>query len=827
MEVSKDYLEQLRQEDIEFFAKKYVEFFSDCFGKNSIEQRQIFYSEIKSILNSNVSEYIVDDTILGWSGGGESRGDKIYLSNATYEDQSVRIHELVHSFNHIDKKVQGLKDFNQNLILKNLDEGSTEMIAQLMVGNEKLEMTSYQEDVKLANFITNIVGKDIMIQATRGNPQILSNEIDRILGTSNFLLYLEQVKREYNELSDMSWGTTGFFGDTEVPKDEQLLAKLKLELIRNRSSIDILYDAIQRTNNIELIQKFDEVDQKYGYDYMFSKAISKKIEFDSTKPTLASVQQEQIKREIEQLNSSEYEPINELKIELLSFIYDQIDFQKYFVGKTNYEYGVYNLTEEDEKYSANFKSSLDGKSERLGGHLGIDGVGCRVSEINNVIFQINNEYANKIFISDLGFDELTDKRLEIISEQLLIAKQKEILKDSAIFIRNTFLAKEFSFFDVETLDEMISDLIKELDMKEQQIIDKYKKEDVAPIKNNEKQNLDNNHEIIVTKESIEQLLKVHLDVIRGYEHQIVNGQEIFMPVMKTTQELFQEQGRLFQKIEVLYDKGDIDLRTKKAFDSELIHQFNILKEKIDNIKHEQYTNQIHQESENQITEDQNEIQMRNYLKTRIKNLTNIQVSDNKGYVGNGAMILKSKQELIEEKEQMEELIDDLLVNNRIDLNEKNRLINFIREEYKNMILKAPNESSNLLDDYNQMLNQLNQQPQQANEKREVADIDLDHEYLIYHINSKCMDQVNLYRTNYDYDMLADEQKEELDKKILEVLKLELDNDESYIVRKKQILEKVKESLGINPDLHDIDMYDLIESFDTPEIIESIEGKKIR
>ena len=223
----------------------------------------------------------------------------------------------------------------------------------------------------------------------------------------------------------------------------------------------------------------------------------------------------------------------------------------------------------------------------------------------------------------------------------------------------------------------------------------------------------------------------------------------------------------------------------------------------------------------------NEMQMQNYMKTRIKNLTNIQISDNKGYVGNGDMVLKSKQELIEEKEQLEELIDDLLANNRIDTNEKNRLINFIKEEYKNMILKAPDTNSNLLDYYDQMLNQLNQQNQQVNEKKEVVDIDLDSEYLIYYINSKCMDQVDLYRSNYDYDMLEDEQKEELDKKILEVLKVELDNDESYITRKKQILERVKENLGINSELHNIDIYDLIESFDTTEIIENIEGKKTR
>lgn len=820
MEVSKDYLEQLRQEDIEFFAKKYVELFSDCFGKNSIEQKENFYSEIKSILYSNVSEYIVDDTILGWSGGGEARGDKIYLSNTTYQNQAVRIHELVHSFNHIEKRVHGLRDFNRNLVLRNLDEGSTEMIAQLMVGNERLEMTSYSDDVKLANYITNIVGKDIMLQATRGNPQLLSDEVDKLLGTSNFLQYLEQVKNEHNELLDMSWGTTGPFGDTEVPKDEQLLAKLKLEVIRNRTSIDMLYDAIQKTNNMDLLQKFEDVDQKYGYDYIFFKAISKKIEVDPTKPTLASVQQEQIKREIQQINSGEYEPINELKIELLSFVYDQIDFQKYFVDKTNYEYGIYNMTEEDEKYSANFKSSLDGKSERLGGHFGINGVGYRVNEINNVMFQINNEYANKIFISDLEFDELTDKRLEIISEQLLIARQKEILKDSGIYIRNCFLSKQFTFFDVEILDEMIENLIKELDIKEQQIVEKYKNGNtVEPIENNENINIENNQEIIINKEYIEKFLNVHLDVIRGYEHQVINGQEIFMPVMKTTQELTQEQGRLFQKVEELYDNGDLDLITKRAIDTELIHQFDGLREKVESIKKDQQTTQVQQNNQNINQQDNIQVVKEKIIVTKesIEQLLKIHLDVIKGYqpqIINGQEIympvLKTNQELTQEQGRLFQRIEQLYEDCQLDFSIKRQMQTQLSKEFE--ILKSKvdeiNKSNSINNQNNQPKNQNESNSQSlpiSNEKVEKVD-EIPEQFISAYERVYDQEVISIMREKYGYYYMSDEEKEEFDSKLYESMdesKKESSNepeDESLIDLRRKSWQAIKNQYFSNPDL---------------------------
>jgi len=125
-------LEFLRKEDIDFFAKRYAELFGKYFDKITPEQISEFENQIKSILNKNVTMYVVDDKLLDVSHAcGLCLANKIVLSSYHYEDKIVRMHELVHAFNHIDTEIEGLKDFKNNFILKNIDEGSTEMIAQL------------------------------------------------------------------------------------------------------------------------------------------------------------------------------------------------------------------------------------------------------------------------------------------------------------------------------------------------------------------------------------------------------------------------------------------------------------------------------------------------------------------------------------------------------------------------------------------------------------------------------------------------------------------------------------------------------------------------
>lgn len=469
-------LEQLRIEDIDFFAKRYAELFGKYFDKITPEQISEFENQIKNILNKNAPRYVVDDSSLDIShAGGMSLPDKIVLPSYGYEDKDIRIHELVHSFNQIDFKRHGLKDFDSEFVLKHIDEGSTEMIAQLLLGNKELKQTNYSQEVELTNFLTHLVGERIMILATRGNPQLLSQEVDRLLGTTDFLKQLEEISYEHDKLVSQSFGEDHFWG-RQIPRDIELMSKLKLEVIRDKNIISLLYEAIEKTNNYELLRKFEETDNQYGYNFGLLRWVRQtKTSDEHDKPTIASVQQSMILQELDSITlSTTYEPKNALKKELLKFLYDKIDFQRHFLGKKNYQYGEYQLSQEDIEYCESFKSSYDGSEERLGGRLGLTGVGNKVYELDNIIFSVTEEHASKIYIPELGFDELTNKRLEIISKQLLIFQQREILKEWKFYIRNVFLKEEFPDYDDDMLDELISDLDAELELEEQQLIEKYK-----------------------------------------------------------------------------------------------------------------------------------------------------------------------------------------------------------------------------------------------------------------------------------------------------------------------------------------------------------------
>lgn len=139
-------------------------------------------------------------------------------------------------------------------------------------------------------------------------------------------------------------------------------------------------------------------------------------------------------------------------------------------------------------------------------------------------------------------------------------------------------------------------------------------------------------------------------------------------------------------------------------------------------KYEEKNEQTEKEQQVFQHNDVEKLQINNYMKTRIKTLTNIQISDNKGYAGNGEIVLKSRQELQSEKDKMIEIIEDLYFNNRIDSNEKIKLIQFIAEEYKNMILNAPNLINNSLDNneskYDEMLDEIENLTDNQNKEEE-------------------------------------------------------------------------------------------------------------
>lgn len=686
-------LEQLRKDDIEFFAKRYVELFAKDFDKTTPEQMKEFENEIRETLYKNAPIYVVNNSSLSHDAAAESRFDKIILSDYNFEDKGIRIHELVHSYNHISKEHCGLRDFEQHFVLKSLDEGSTEMIAQLIIGNEKLENPqSYCTEVELANFLTHFVGEKIMLQATRGNPQLLSQEVDRILGTTDLLKRMEIQQDEYNTLISQSWGKDNFFGN-KIADSIKIMSNLKLEVNKDNDIISMLYDAVEKRNDPELETIFNNVDDKYGYNYSFLRSIRKKIELNPNEPTIASVQQEQLMQEIQQLSEGEYEIINELKIELLKYLYDQIDFQKHFVDKTNYEYGRYNLTPEDISYCESFNSSIDGKNVRLGGRFGINGIGCKVYELNNVIFKTSREFANQIYISELGLDELKDKRLEIISEQLLIAQQKEILKEWRHYIKNCFLEKEFDFFDDETLYQMIDDLLKEVELKERNLFNKYRSQNTNINEElqttmaqqiNEQQQAQKTAPISVDKVYIEKTLKTHLDIVRGYQHQIVNGQEIYMPVLKTTQQLSQEQGSLFQRVEELYYNGQLDFVTKREIQAQLSKEFDILREKVMTVQQHGQKKSVTQSQ----TNEQPKEEIVDVMPSKFNDIYNQYLKEvykhSKGFYDDEFITDGEKQEF---EEQLDMSIDDLMKSGKYkEDKDRKELWNKI----KSMIIENPN-----------------------------------------------------------------------------------------------------------------------------------------
>jgi uncharacterized Rmd1/YagE family protein len=574
--MTQDKLEQLRLEDIEFFAKRYVELFAKHFDIITPEQKQQFYVQIKEDLYKNAPIYVVDNNSLSPHASAQSTYDKIILSDYNVNNKKIRIHELVHSYNQIKYQLHGLRDIENNFVLINLDEGTTELIAQLMLGNENLKDTEYSEEVRLANFITNLVGESIMIQATRGKPQLLSEEVDKLLGTKDFLRYLEAQQSEYNKLVTESFGQDVFWG-TDISQERQILSKLKIESLRGKDSLSLLYDAIKKTENQDLITKFNQIDNKYGYDFVFRKMISKDTSLGPDEPTLADIQQEQIKKELNQLSNSNQTPYDELKIELIKFLYDKIDFQRYFVGKNNYTYGTYDLTSEDIIYCYKFKSSIDGQNIRLGGKFGIEGISNKVTELDNTPYLIGRKHIDSMYIEGVGFDELLDCRLEIMAEKLTITQLKEVLKEWSVWIKNTFLAERFPNEFPETFDLVIERLKYELDEREKNLISKYKKNTTQVFDNNVPEFQHNIENEEAVRQSAERSVRYNFGT--SPEELVINGgvlsenasESHLTGSQKTAEELEFERTQLLARLKEKVMKKEISL----AEASKLIHEINI------------------------------------------------------------------------------------------------------------------------------------------------------------------------------------------------------------------------------------------------------------
>lgn len=467
-------LDKLRVEDIEFFARRYSELFGKHFDKNTSQEKEEFYKEIKEELLEKAPRYVAVDNDPIHGAQGRSYADHIELSESSgaIGNRAIRIHELFHSYNNMeDRRHGGLRDFDDDLVLKNLDEGSTEMFAQMMCGNESQD-TGYINEVKLSRFLTSIVGERTMIRATRGNPQLLCETTDQLLGTQDFLQKLEELRYKINELVRQSYGEDCFLG--RIIEDKQLLSQLKLETIRGKDDVSMLLDAIEQSGNQELHNNISRADHKFGYNVFFYRSFEYNSEFDSQQPTLASVQQDILKAEIDELDKVEEISLQTvLEMEIKKFLYDRISYQKHFLDHTEPEYDEYELTPQDIEFSEDFRSDLDGASERFGGRIGLEGPGSRVYSLENTPYMINENMLKRMYLPGFGFDELQDFRLELWAEKLNIAQIREFLNKWTVWIDNVWYKKMFPDGEEKTFYEAIEGIRRTLDEKEQGLRDKY------------------------------------------------------------------------------------------------------------------------------------------------------------------------------------------------------------------------------------------------------------------------------------------------------------------------------------------------------------------
>ncbi|HBJ12748.1 MAG TPA: hypothetical protein DDY53_05465 [Clostridiales bacterium] len=493
-------LDKLRLDDIEFFARRYSELFSQYFDKNTPKEKEEFYKEIKEELLVKAPRYVLVDGEPTYGAMGISYNDRIEFSKdwKAVEDRAVRIHELFHSYNRIEGRKHGLRDFDNDLVLRNLDEGSTEMFAQKMCGNESRD-TGYISEVKFARFLTSIVGERTMIRSTRGNPQLLCETTDRLLGTQDFLQSLEDIQDEREKLISQSFGEDSFWG-TPIRKDVQILSKLKLEAIRGKDEVSILFDVVQQLDNQELYNNLSQTDAIFGYDVIFYRSLGlNDNKIDPEQPTIASTQQEILKAEIDELDGVEDITLQTvLEMEIKKFLYDRISYQKHFIDHPEPKYGTYELTPEDTEFSESFRSELDGASERLGGKIGLVGPGNRVYSLENTPYVVNEKMVKKMYLSDVGFDGLQDYRLELWAEKLNIAQTREFLNEWTEWTYNVYYKEMFPDGDEETFREAIEGIKRTLDQKEQGLVDKYKALE------NEKQQA-NNEGVDKTDDSIGQI----------------------------------------------------------------------------------------------------------------------------------------------------------------------------------------------------------------------------------------------------------------------------------------------------------------------------------
>lgn len=255
-----------------------------------------------------------------------------------------------------------------------------------------------------------------------------------------------------------------------------MLSELKLETFRGKDEISMLIDAVEQSGNQKLYNNIVQTDDKFGYDVFFRRSLGvDDNNFDSQQPTLASVQQDILKAEIDELDEMEEISLQTvLEMEIKKFLYDKISYQQYFLDHPEPKYGTYELTPEDREYSENFRSNLDGEEERLGGRIGLVGPGNRIDSLENTPHLVNENMVKKMYLPEVGFDELKDFRLEIWAEKLNIAQTREFLNEWTEWTYNAWYKEIFPDGEEQTFRDAVEEIKRKLDEKEQGLVDKYK-----------------------------------------------------------------------------------------------------------------------------------------------------------------------------------------------------------------------------------------------------------------------------------------------------------------------------------------------------------------
>lgn len=468
-------LDNIRLEDIDFFAKKYSELFGEHFDKNTPEEKEEFYNEIKKELLIKAPKYVITNNVddIGWQNLAVSEIKQIQFTKGSIDQKETRIHELFHSYNRFLKK-EDSNVIEKSINIHFLDEGITEMFARKMCGPE-VESHSYPGEVEICRYLTSVIGERNMIRASHGNPEILFEETDRVLKTKDFIKRINNMHNIHDGIIQKTLGK-GSNGYGTVSNAEKIMANLALDTKLIQEDIPtIIVDAVRKTEDPTLYKNVGDL-EKTGEVYTprllkNNKEDSFEYQENSKIETLASMEQKILKAEIEKLSKpKKLTPKDIMKIEIKKSVYDRIDYQKHFVEHEFPDSEIFANSVEDREFEENFKSELDGESKRLGRRL--TGF-ATITE--NAPFLVNRENIDKVKKYTFDFKGIKTNKLECFAEKLNIEKQIELLNEKKDnYIYEKYFSIKFPNEDETSFKSIMNELRAELNERNKGLIDKYK-----------------------------------------------------------------------------------------------------------------------------------------------------------------------------------------------------------------------------------------------------------------------------------------------------------------------------------------------------------------